>query len=90
MLTGHLNLGKGSILMIGITPEDLAQLKAGNSIPLDGREFGLPHLSIYVMPTAGEEAFRTGVYELIEGAKAQAGIEVFEVQPPGDAAKVPS
>lgn len=81
MLTAHLNIGPGSILIIGVTPEDLRQLSADNSVTMDGAEFGLPDLKIFVMPAQDEGAFRTSVFEIVDEAKPP-GFPIHEVQRP--------
>lgn len=87
MLTAHLNVGPGSILILGVTKEDLRELSQDRSCTLEGAQFGLPTMTIFVLPTADEGDFRTTVYGILDEVKGT--MKIIEVQP-ADAAKVPS
>jgi hypothetical protein len=81
MLTGHLKLGAGSVLIIGVTPDDRAELAAGRAVVLDGDKFGLPELKIFVHQTEDEQAFRACIYSMIAEAQDAAGrpLSIYEV-----------
>lgn len=87
MLTGHINIRENSMLVLGVTAEDLSSLQRGLAVTLDGSQFGLPNIKILVMPTDSEETFRAEIMGMIE---ALGGVQFVEVQPPDPNAGEPS